>query len=256
MRFKSYSFKVAFFLVGCCSFTISCNKVWDYIHHSGGTDFKECNIKQITLYNQYENGYIDTIPFLFTYNKMGNPLSIIHPRVGTGNPNYLFKYDKYNRLSELVKYYNGYNGYESWERFYYNNKNQVVRDSAYGFGPIVDSVPQPALGFSFITFEYDAEGRITREIDSIYFRGSLTLVIPYMYAYDAKGNLTGASYDDKLSMYRTNNIWMFMTRDYSINNRFTAKQYNEHGLPLDFTDNWNKLLPQPATETKVAYSCH
>jgi len=256
MRFKSYSLKALFFSVVCCFLAIGCNKIWDYIHHPGNTDFKECNIKQVTMYNQYENGYIDTIPYTFTYNAFGNPVNITRPRVGTGNPDYLFKYDKYHRLSEMIKYYEGYHGYETWDKFYYNNKSQIVRDSGYGFGSIVDSVPQPSIGSGTIDFAYDTEGRIKMEIDSFYFRGVLSFARPILYTYDAKGNLEGASYDDKLSMYRTNSVWMFITRDYSINNRFIAKQYNEHGLPLDFSENFNPLLPIPSTETKVVYSCH
>jgi hypothetical protein len=53
------------------------------------------------------------------------------------------------------------------------------------------------------------------------------------YTYDAEGNLEvpGATYDNKMNINRTNDIWQFLARDYSVNNRLMATAYNSTGFP-------------------------
>ena len=56
------------------------------------------------------------------------------------------------------------------------------------------------------------------------------------FFYDDAGNLRngGNVYDNKLNPNRTNKIWMFIERDYSVNNPSVATKYNSIGLPLHF----------------------
>jgi len=52
------------------------------------------------------------------------------------------------------------------------------------------------------------------------------------YSYNADGNLAGHDYDDKINYHRTNRVWMFIDRDYSVNNPVIATyEYNDFGLP-------------------------
>ena len=59
-----------------------------------------------------------------------------------------------------------------------------------------------------------------------------------LYEYDKRGNLViaDATYDKKTSIYRTHAIWMFLNRNYSLNNPVVATSYNANGLPLTFTN--------------------
>jgi len=83
---------------------------------------------------------IDTLVYSFTYNRRGDPLTVKHPGVATGNPNAAFLYDNYGRLSAYVRPYNG-GGYESYVKYFYNDYNQIASDSEYIFGLYMDSVP-------------------------------------------------------------------------------------------------------------------
>ena len=65
-------------------------------------------------------------------------------------------------------------------------------------------------------------------------------IFPFMlkstYNYDGAGNLihpasAGVVYDNKMNINRTNDIWQFLSRDYSMNNPFTADAYNAAGFP-------------------------
>jgi YD repeat-containing protein len=65
------------------------------------------------------------------------------------------------------------------------------------------------------------------------------------YNYDSNGNLvrTGYTlqgqpiplvYDNQVNPQRTNEVYMFVARDYSRNNAMPAESYNDKGLPLLF----------------------
>ncbi len=245
--------------IGCCCFLLpGCEKATDYFKHTGETDLKQCNITRMFVYLSFspELG-TDTFSYTFAYNYLGNPVSITNSMVGTGNPNIFFKYDKRNRLIELIAPYLN-NIYQEWDRYGYNNKNQVVKDTIYGFGQILGGQPLPStLSYSYTTFEYDTQGRIIRQTDSIFeYGGHFDYVTPYVFNYDARGNLiNGAVYDNKLSYKRTNNVWMFITRDYSINNPFTAIQYNDHDLPLHFMHTGLNVVPAEGQELRIEYQC-
>jgi hypothetical protein len=42
------------------------------------------------------------------------------------------------------------------------------------------------------------------------------------------------TYDNKVNFRRTKQDWMFLHRNYSLNNLQGATDYNEHGLPVPF----------------------
>ena len=242
---------------------MGCQKVFDYIHlpgkGNGDVDFKFCSIREVTAnFSTKLNDY--TVHYTFTYNNQGNPQQVINDYVATGNPNLLFKYDKYNRLIQFVRPYNNGN-YETMDKYGYNSKNQIVHDTLYVFGDFVDSAALPTkYPNRYTNYEYDVQDRITSQTDSIFGTGNILIAVTHeSYSYDAQGNLVspGVVYDGKLNIRRTNIIWMFITRDYSVNNPFIATAYNEHGLPVAFSPAYaalNIIVPLSGNAV-VEYSC-
>ncbi|MBA4168642.1 MAG: hypothetical protein H0X41_14045, partial [Chitinophagaceae bacterium] len=62
-----------------------------------------------------------------------------------------------------------------------------------------------------------------------------------IYYYDSTGNLMDtvgflprAVYDNKVALYRTNKVWQFVNRNYSLNNSVAAVSYTASGLPVEF----------------------
>ena len=86
------------------------------------------------------------------------------------------------------------------------------------------------LHSSLTYYRYDTWDRIVQD-STIWSFGSAQV---NKYAYDANGNLVGRTYDNKTNIHRTNRIWMFLDRDYSVNNPFPASDYNRSGLPTYF----------------------
>lgn len=226
----------------------SCYKLQDYLHGQGDDDFKTCNIKKIS---SIDENY--TITWDFTYNKAGSPTSVITNSVGTSNPNRYFFYDKYNRLVQLVSpYVNGY--YEQWNKYGYNNKGQIAVDTSYNFGKLSGDIPLPSAYLTIIFFSYDAKGRIVHAKEDHYSGDVYIVTSERDYQYDASGNLlNGMVYDNKLNVGRTNAIWMFLNRNYSVNNAFIATAYNKYGLPVQCprTD----IVSTHSQNVKIEYFC-
>ncbi|HYE56482.1 MAG TPA: hypothetical protein VD996_16650 [Chitinophagaceae bacterium] len=218
-------------LMAClCIVFSACEKVLEYLDENPTADIKYCNITKFTENSGPSGSRIAT----FTYNVWGNPTKITVTNVGTGNPNRIFKYDSYNRLKEYRgEYTNG--NYEYWYRYDYDpTNNRIVSDTVYIFGAIT---PEPTTYFDrrVTHYTYDAQGRITQTSTvSTVFPGP---PVVQNYTYDAAGNkvVPGITYDSKVNLHRTNKVWMFLDRDYSLNNPLTADSYNLHGLPLSIT---------------------
>jgi len=214
-------------VIYCLVLLSGCYKLKDYLHNHGDADFKICNIKKIASYSS-----TDTITWVFTYNSSGNPISVIGSFPYTSNPNYTFFYDKHERLIQFVSpYTNGY--YDQWSRYGYNNKGQIVIDTNYAFGIFAGPNPLPSPYLTITYYDYDALGRIIHTKDVHYSQEVYITTTEKFYNYDANGNLSdGSVYDNKLNAHRTNAIWMFLKKDYSLNNPFIATQYNEYNLPV------------------------
>jgi len=216
---------------------VSCQKTIDILRspQNGLTDYRACNIKQITVVAPFNDTTFSTV-YTFTYDAVGNPLTVKNTDVGTGNPNVVFKYDKYGRMTEMIRPYGNNIGFETWTKFFYNNRDQIVRDTQYIFGNYVDSVAValPENSYWVHRYEYDALNRISILTDTFYSPSHVFLeALNSNYQYNSRGNL-GEGFDNYLSILRTNRTWMFLSANYSINNDFTATAYNEHGLPLSF----------------------
>lgn len=194
---------------------------------------------------------------MFAYNKMGDPVSITQlPTTNTGTPNYLFKYDKKNRLTELYGLYEGGNSGLFYHKYFYANpgNSKIVLDSVYFFPVLKNNVMVSYYSAVASHLFYDKWDRIVKDSTV----SSSTFVVNN-FVYDIDGNLAGRTYDNKLNPHQTNKIWMFLDRDYSANNPFTADSYNKEGLPtsINFSNesgNYLKLIGLMHKAT-ISYDC-
>ena len=195
----------------CLFFNFSCTKLpRDFDPRDGNNVYTGCRVNSI-------NG------IAFTYNKNNDPVTYIHDNVGTGNPNLFFKYDNRGRLTEFAAL--EFDSYEFLHRYTYYQQRIVV-DTMYIFGEY--GVPE---SYAFKRISYPAYDNLNRIVqDSVVQNGQSWIIY---YPYRADGNLiSGSTYDDKLNPHRTNKVWMFIDRDYSVNNSVAAATYNSSGLPL------------------------
>jgi hypothetical protein len=237
-----------------------CKKLLEYIEDHPGVAGGHCAIKGFKYANPFSSS--DTVTF--TYNSVGNPVSAIRIHTNTGAPNSLFRYDQKNRLTDMINSYGTEisSPVESWTRYFRDATGRINRDSVYSFPTIVDGNPTTGEfgSASMSAYEYDSKDRIIKVTRS---RSGITLLV-WNYAYDANGNLKGNAYDDKVNFHQTNKVWMFIDRDYSVNNPATANYtYNGFGLPthIDVTAGPMFFLGVPGsafeyTEASIEYDCH
>lgn len=208
-----------------------CNKLEEYLGKDPLATYDQCRVTKMKL------SYYSTTAYLtVNYNSWGDPVSVIQPEPSTGRPNALFRYDNKRRLTDYIGAYSN-NGFEFWHRYVYDNKGRVVRDTTYLLGDIINDAPANYYDGAVIYYEYDQYGRIIHTTQDWYSYPDDPL--ESYYSYDAKGNLVipGATYDNKISIHRTHRVWMFIDRNYSINNAH-ATAWNANGLPanLDLGD--------------------
>ena len=204
-----------------------------------------CAIATVHIPANFEYDGSEAYTATFSYNAHGQPTSINYDKQSqTGYPNhFIFRYDAKNRLTDLIATYDN-STFDSWNVFYYNSKGQISLDSVFIFGSLDGEPPSQSdedeLAFNTY-FTYDEQGRIRQAINDHYPSSTDPEVDPFKdtsnYTYNSDGNLVhgNSTYDTKVNMNRTNNIWMFMNRDYSRNNFRAAVSYNKKCLPLEFT---------------------
>ena len=179
-------------------------------------------------------GASDTL--IFTYNAAGNPVSVKHS-MDIGD-NLLFKYDAQGRLSQYVNIFPNNFGGDYWHKYTYapGSTNRIIADTA--FRDFVSSNGQMTAynDIDLTVFVYDGEGRVSRSTEYV-----LGDTIVRHFVYDGTGNLqgNGSVYDSKLNLHRTNKIWMFIDRDYSVNNPVDkgSDTYNSEDLPITIATN-------------------
>jgi hypothetical protein len=232
----------------------SCHKYPDYIDPRDADNvYDGCRIRQTINQSSPEQSVITRN---FAYNSSNNPVSVTSAAVSTGNPNLLFKYDSKNRLTEFSGIYP--NGQFEFVHKYGYIHNRIVTDTQYVFGTYATLSGYFSKRHKYLS--YDGFGRIVQDSEVYVFPSPLTNVIHY--SYDATGNLVnGKTYDAKLNPHRTNKIWMFVDRDYSVNNSVAAATYNISFLPLSYAP------PGPSFDlifgylyyygsTQIIYDCH
>ena len=215
-------------------------------------EIKDCRILQIS----YPLGNTNDV-MQFTYNSFGDPVSVTRLLgTHTGHPNFVFKYDEKNRLIEFIGHYNNSVFAEFWHKYFYDKDGNIVLDSGYIFPRVVNGFPENAHIQQLTYYTYDNQQRIIK--DSTVFSTSATASV-HTYTYDARGNKTGVSYDDQVNLNRTNKIWMFINRDYSINNPFKADSYNLLGLPTSLNlpshERLFGFLGTSLSKAQINYEC-
>jgi hypothetical protein len=231
-----------------------CKKLCDYVIEHPDADLKECPIKRIISTPCCDES--DTL--IFSYNSWGDPVSALRtPLVKTGHPNYFFKYDSRHRLTDMIAAYSNGTA-EMWCRYFYDSpySNTIARDSIYIFPTISGGFPETPYASGRTFYIYDIQGRIIKDST---LRSDVGSPIVNNYAYDAAGNRIGRSYDTKLNVHRTNKIWMFFDRDYSINNPFIADAYNSKGLPTSINTpsdgGYLDFLLETTHRAEITYGC-
>ena len=192
---------------------------------------KDCRIKSFTKLGDYPES------LYFHYNEQGNPTHT--SATPDGPPNRKFEYDSKHRL---IRYSDPGITYPSSFNFrmhyFYDDKDRISYDSSFYTGNIGED-GKINVAYQFVNrYTYDEYGRVIKIVEQ-------TVPSPYTseatytfyFSYDEHGNLAnrdGAVYDDKPNYLRTNKIWMFLDRDYRVNNTRKAKTYNDKELPLLF----------------------
>jgi len=249
MRVKSYPAGAVLCLGALVLFISSCHKSHDVTDPHGQCGISRadsCNI--LTFVASPPGGHNSfATTFTITYNAFGNPISVVSNIAQPGNPNYTLQYDECNRLIGLLAptTNTGDTGYERWDRYGYNHKNQIVTDTNYNQGVL-----------RHICYQYDSQGRMVLERGSVVTYGDSTY--QEAFTYDAEGNLVRpfTTYDHNRSMYRAHPVWMFLAKNYSLNNYFSPIQYNSHGLPTKFSTYMPvDLFPLAYGDVTVTYSC-
>jgi hypothetical protein len=200
---------------------------------------------------------------LIAYDQFENPTFITSPLVATGRPFRSFKYDSWHRL---VGYLEGYsnNAFETWHFYGFDAQGRIGVDSGYTFGSAVTGKPTNYLYRTISNLSYDAQNRIVSSANVITPDPNHPMVPPSMntetWTYNAAGNREGAgiNYDNKLNLHRTNDIWMFLARDYSMNNPFTATTYNSTGYPTVINVPFARFILSDdifLSQSQIGYGC-
>jgi hypothetical protein len=247
---------VAIFMMSSVFMLSGCKKYSEYLSHGYHGDAWKYKIGMITYQPPYVS-FTDTIRF--TYNEYGNPIKGLRSEVRTGSPNYLFKYDRFQRMIALISPYGTTenDGIETWTKYTYDVKGRIVKDSVWVFPNVVNGEPilHSHSAMTVCNYEYDTKDRISKVITWLYI-GAEPMITEY--SYDSNGNRVGTAYDDKVNYHLTNKVWMFLSRDYSVNNPIVGTYtYNKADLPLTIEGYTNFLLtpfdPILFTKASITY---
>jgi hypothetical protein len=223
---------------GCCITLVSLLSCKRDVVQNGIPSTAQCQIKKIIV----KTAGITERSGTFSYNGYGDPIEYIPEKHTSNSLKYEFRYDNNKLLTDYIGYYpptGAVTRFEFWTKYFYDDLNRVVRDSIYYYGNYGRWLTDHANYIGYTNYEYDKQGRISRTVYRQIQNGSNNGVVSDLkYTYNEQGNLVGpgTAYDDKISIYRTNRIWMFLNRNYSTNNLRTARAYSAKGLPLSFDD--------------------
>ena len=224
-------------------------------------EFSDCKLRRI--YHAHGGSPEVTVSGLFTYNAAGNPYSLTYGNgTGTGNPNHYFYYDKKNRLREYRIAYSPDDPVEAtWHRYGYDENDVIIVDTSFG-APLIGENGQPLPNDTVVsTLTYDDQGRIIKE--SIRFLNRPFPPRNPTYTYDNSGNLgvigwKSSWYDTKLSFFRSHPLFMFLARNYSMNNPYNpeaaGRKYNSRKLPLSINAG-NDFFFNTIDIYKLIYDC-
>jgi hypothetical protein len=130
-------------------------------------------------------------------------------------------------------------------------------------------------GGRIFTYHPDGKGRVVTSTETDPLSPS-TVFSVFTYVYDAAGDMVqpsgqpSATYDDKINPLQTNNVWMFLSLNYSVHNAvayngipFVDFTYDPYGLPTEmvrlpntFFFNETGFLGQYyGDHTSISYGC-
>lgn len=215
------------------------------------SEFPDCKLRRLN--HEFPGMDFNFVSGLFTYNKAGNPISLLYNNNSTGNPNHYWFYDKQNRLVEWRKTYQNGTIVSESHRYVYDAAGVAVRDTAMFIeGDTIINV---------YTFTYDNQGRIVKEnIKNIWNAGApLNAQRNPTYTYDARGNLATAGwkssyYDNMVNPLRTSPVFQFIFKNWSRNNSNHQPFYNSKGLPRQVQNN-NDIYFNRQTFMFLVYDC-
>ena len=245
-------------LSGMLAIFSSCQKEMDVAR--SGDDILGTPLPTTGLYCRIESiwenpGESDQKFWLIGYDEFENPTFITTPVPATGQPFRTFKYDTWHRLREYRGEYSNGN-YEFWHFYGFDLNGRIGVDTSYSLGAMGPDGPLTYFERSISQIEYDAQGRIIKVVTDTQINPSHTEI---NYSYDGTGNLVqaGVTYDNKTHMNRTNDIWMFLRRDYSMNNPFSASDYNATGFPTAINQPMGTApwLMSDLSNCQIGYSC-
>jgi hypothetical protein len=214
----------------------------------------------------------------FSYNTAGNPIAITSPRFLYGPPIfYYFRYDRQNRLTDFQSAFYPTTEVVVWHRYSYLRNGDIL-DSEYVYVDTPYTASHPPVSFTggrIFTYHLDGKGRVVTSTETDPLSPG-TVFSVFAYVYDAAGDLVqpsgepSAAYDDKISPLQTNNVWMFLSLNYSVHNAvayngipFVVFTYDPYGLPTEmvrlpntFFFNETGFLGQYyGDHTSISYGC-
>jgi len=241
-----------------------CKKAYDYLkdHKNGVTDC--CRVESIDFKVDEQN-----IRAIFSYDKNDNPLSITYEENinNAALVHSFFKYDNRGRLTGRLQNYQEPPGFLIWDKYVYTDNKHVIDSTfLYGTGGWPGDRPTKYSYLRTSLIELDKLDRIVKTTE--YFNVGEPFVTTY--SYDARGNLVSVSssnsaafntpgYDNELNIHHTNKVWMFVDKDYSINNPLNSvgNSYNNFHLPLELTHDiyTTTFMNVSYDSATVNYSC-
>lgn len=218
-----------------------------------------CRIESIWL----RPGMPDQEFRLVGYNEFENPTFITNPFIATSRPFRSFLYDALHRLREYREFYSN-NTFETWHFYGFDQNGRIGVDTGYTFGSTLTGKPTNYFYRKISTLTYDSQGRIISSWNEVTPDPTNPMVPPSTnmetWTYGSDGNLVspGVTYDNKVNLNRTNDIWMFLARDYSMNNPFTATSYNVPGYPTNINVPFARFILSNdifLSNSQIGYSC-
>jgi len=236
--------------VGACIMLLaesSCRKAFDYICNNPDDHISFCRVTQIRGAGFFP--YADVVDTLtFFYNAKGDPIDMLDRSTARNSQDQHWRYDNHDRL---IAFYITFppplgtsTGSLTYHKYAYPRPNWVmdtiINYSTADWPPTYKNNKDEAYIEARLM---DNRGRIikTYSLDA----PSLPPQLITVYTYDANSNLVvpypGITYDQMINPYRTNGVFQFTYRDYSLNNKIAidpgtvqrkVPTYNPYGLPV------------------------
>lgn len=221
----------------------SCKKILDEVKKNPGiTEYKISKITYTSDANEYyEAGSFNREVF---FNAAGEPTKAVVADAFTGNSNQAFFYDGKGNLKKWILYFfyeptistkpGDFNVFV-YHGYSHDKTGKILTDTSYA-----------SSFYQFIDYySYDTYGRIVK-VKRWYTWRPANELEETVYSYGSDGNLKGYKYDNKLHFRSLSKVMMFLSRDYSVNNRLQSDPvgswhdvfsyvYGKYGLPITVT---------------------